>query len=1066
MLHTTLRRLLVLALAAIVSVPVAHAQLKLPRRPAEGPAAERGGGIAPYMTCLVCNSRTYTAHVDGRKDESGHDLVWCATCKRDTAHQSGVNTEPGLGDGSGRARGTLKLPDAAGAGAAPRPGPVPSAPAQAAPVGAAERTLALAVFDDLKRARSVSDPLLASAVTSLVAAGEAGLAAARLETVSEDAHRLLVAVRTLLRAGNEADLELVRARMRAKLPALVVPFLVDEMAARDPVRSGPEWLASLLEHSQGFVRQAAQRNLATVEGELLIPHLERCAADKRVDTRVAAIELASGVRDARATELLLTHLDDVSSRVAKAAVDGLALREEPALDARLLSIAFKDRWLLRRGAYALLAIIEREDLRLQPILAAAHIEPLLAALDKRDTLVSGAAAAALAGIGFRSSSAQVDEWLDRPVIDRLIMTVSGREFHDDLSSITPGALRRLRMVSGQSIATDGPRWVDWWITAREGFRARRATLTIQPGEAASTLVRFESTAENPEGFTLVGPELASTALTRVTSGEIFYLTQDQITDLIAVLNREGLLGAEILPGLRGARGRGERTLEIQVGARAKAFTLGPDLKETWFERAAEACRAVRDQNRWQRFPAGRDGQDAYALWQAEASWWSTPHTDLERNERLKQLALNSMQGASPAKREIAVEEIERLYALPDGPNAADFDAFLALLDEEQLQGTRASRLARLALAAGRKMGSDGFVPDAPALALAGAYTRLFGTNAIDALAEQFQSVRREFVRQIAADERPILRAVAAKTLAVDPSPEDLAILIKLLSDKDLSVETAAVTALGEHKVEAARTELLVRARVGFPPVRAAALRAIGMLGGEFVLEALIQGVNDRDRVVHIAAAQGLALLGDPAAAQVLISALAEVSDTELFDAARAGLVAIGRPAWHELVRVVNQPAGRIRREAALILSEQCHPDAVSALISILTANPKDARVATELTVLTCVDLRGQVDPARSWWAWWDGVRHDDSSAWFRAALERAGIAPPPPGAFEGAGTVQGRLFLVSVMSRSEPWLVERARREYSRMTGRNLGELPSVGRDRDAWLRDLREAAAKDDSRG
>lgn len=1053
-----------LLFALVLAPSPAFAQLKLPKHPPEKGSERPRGEVTPHMDCVVCGTRSYTAHVDGRKDERGRDLVWCEACKRDTPHTSNVNTSPGLGGGAEREDGDLKLPRArppeSAVPAEPAPPPAADAPPPPSPQG--PRLPASFVFDDLKLAKNARDPLLTSAVDSLIAAGEAGLSAARAELPTSDPWRLLVAARCLARVGTESDQDLLRARVGGKVPSAVATELVEELAARDPVRSGPAWLAGLLEHGQGYVRQAAQRVLARTSGPEMLPHLERALGDKRADTRLAAIELAAGVVDARATEMLVAHLDDPSSRVAATVLKALGLREDAGLDARLLAIAFRDRWVLRRGAYAIAAIVEREDVRLQPILDRSHVEPLLETLDKQDAFLSAVAATALSGIGFQSTDPRTSTWLDRPVMDRLVMAVSGQEFHDDLSAIVPGALRRLRLLSGQTIATDGPRWIDWWIGAREGFEARRAALALAPADVPGALVRFESTATEPEAFTIVGPESAAGAQSRISAGEIFYANLAEMTDLIATFQREGLFGAEILPGPRGARGRGDRTLEVVLGARAKSFTLGPNVKETWFERAVLALHAVRERNRWQRFPSARSGQDALALWQQESAWWQAEHSETERDLRLKSLVLASMSGASSAQRELGIAELERLVARPDGARGEDFQALLALLSEETTQGDHAARLARLALASGRKLGTDGYVPDESALALAGVYTKLFGQNAVDALAEQFQAARREFVRAIAADERPILRAVAAKTLAVDPSQEDIATLIRLLADRDLSVETAAVAALGAHKIEEARTELLVRARVGFPAVRAAALEAIGRMGGEYVLEALIQAINDKDHGVRIAATKGLAALGDPAAAQVLISALAEVGDTDVFDAARAGLVSMGERAWPDLIRVVNQPAGRIRREAALILSEAGRADAVSPLLSILTANPKDARVANELCVITCIDMRAQTDPAQAWWGWWDGVRHDDASVWFRAALERVGVAPPAPGALEGSGTVQGRTFLVSVMGRSESWLVERARREFARQSGRDPGLLPPPGPDRDAWLRTLRESTSQE----
>ena len=291
-----------------------------------------------------------------------------------------------------------------------------------------------------------------------------------------------------------------------------------------------------------------------------------------------------------------------------------------------------------------------------------------------------------------------------------------------------------------------------------------------------------------------------------------------------------------------------------------------------------------------------------------------------------------------------------------------------------------------------------------------------------------------------------------------PDAQDLAVLVKLLDDKERDVEIAAVLTLGEHRVESARTELLVRARLGTTPVRVAALQAIGKLGGEFVLDALALATSDPDVQVRVAAAKGLAELADPSSIQLFIGMLAEGRDGAVFEPVHAALMKLGKTAWPDLMRVAHTPGHRARREATLLLSEQAVPEAASALMTMLTTTPTDAGIANELAVLTCVDFRGQPDPSGAWWNWWDGVVHDDSLAWFLGALERAGIAPPEREAFGGSGTPQARQFLCAVMSRPEGHLVERARRELSRLVGRDLGEIPPRGSARDAWLATLRES--------
>jgi hypothetical protein len=205
--------------------------------------------------------------------------------------------------------------------------------------------------------------------------------------------------------------------------------------------------------------------------------------------------------------------------------------------------------------------------------------------------------------------------------------------------------------------------------------------------------------------------------------------------------------------------------------------------------------------------------------------------------------------------------------------------------------------------------------------------------------------------------------------------------------------------------------------------------------------------------VRQAAAEGLGSLGEPSAARALVSLLGDSADPALRETARASLVRLGDPALAALRQAAEVPGGSTRREAALALAALGSPDAVAPLLALLSEKADDVRVADELTILTCVDARATRDALASWWSWWEGVRHDDALAWFRAALERLGLPQPEPGAIEGAGTRAGRLYLLALSERPEPWLAERACREYARLEGRAAGTLPAAGSARTAWAR-------------
>jgi hypothetical protein len=383
-----------------------------------------------------------------------------------------------------------------------------------------------------------------------------------------------------------------------------------------------------------------------------------------------------------------------------------------------------------------------------------------------------------------------------------------------------------------------------------------------------------------------------------------------------------------------------------------------------------------------------------------------------------------------------------------------------LLAQENALNPRAKSLIGLCEASARSLrGADQPLDATLARDLVATIAASIGPAGAGDMARVLSASGREHVREAARANDPLVRAVAAMEIAKEPSAEDLAVLQDLLADAASPVQIAAVLALGDNKVESARTELLLRARGGDPKLRAAALEACGRLGGEGVFDALLIGLHDDQVPIQVAAARGLASLADPKTARLLVDLLGKGRGSPLFEPAREGLLKLGESAMTEILRVARQ-SGPAQREAALLLSQACAPDAAPILITLLTENENDALAASELAILTGVDLRSDAHPANAWWSWWDGVVHDDSMAWFRAALERAGVAVPPAEAFKPGGSRAELDFLLAAVARPEAHFAERARRELSRLAGRDLGQLPAQGVERDAWIAALREKLA------
>ncbi|MBM3986484.1 MAG: hypothetical protein FJ294_00820 [Planctomycetes bacterium] len=1029
-MHAARIPLLALALFFGTLAPLGRGQVVLPPSPAGGANPQQGG----------------TPERESKQKQDPRVLP-------DTPR--GFNAE--------RAERELELPDARPV-LAPRtpPAVAPVEPATLAPAVpvAGEANAASYVLAEVAKLRDVGSPMLEQATTSLVRMGEVGRAAALGALGSDHAPTFLVGLRALLASGEPLDAERALARLDERLPTAAASAAVEALCELAPARANVETLSRLLGHRQTPVRVAAQRRLAALGEALPASALATPLGHKDADTRLRATSLLESSRDPLATTLLLERLGDANGAVARRAVDALAPRAADGLDAELVVRAFAERGLLRRGAYALLALCEREDLRLEPVLGATHVPRLVEGLGSRDSLVAAASAAALAGIGFRSPEGLDTTWLDLGVPHRLVRAISAEDFSPDFSSIVPTAVRRLHLITGQNFGADGPRWVQWWSAHASGFRAARAAMAVRAEDAGALEVRLED--ELVVGRTsvlrLVGAQRARELDARGQLDErTLVLAPSQARALWDVLAQGGIFGGERLPGGRGSSFEPGRTLTVECHERAKSFRFAGAASEAWFGRAVDEVRALEERNRWQLFPEPGVALGRVALWEAEAPWWEGANEPAARAAALWRRVMLRASKLPPAERDSAVTELARIQSQSACATADDLGALIALLRDERFFGARARTLLELAMAAAQ--GSASELPSDAASELVDVWIAGLESNAPEELAGVFSRAGVEFTLARARDERPFVRAVAATALVRTGGERELTALRSLLDDSELRVVAAALLSLGEARVVAATGEVLARTRHANVDVRVAALRSLGHLGGDAALGTLLASLSDSDPAVRIAAAEGMTALRDPGSVPLLVSLLAKGPKDVTYAPARRGLLAQGSKAWDELLRMARAPSSKARREAALLLSEQLVPQAMSPLLTLLAEEPGDARVAEELAVLSCLDLRSKSNASAAWWAWWEDVAHDDPQAWLAAAAGRIGLAPCESSAIR-AGTGEGLAFLEQCARRDENWLCERARREFARLVGRDVGALPSRGRQRDLWLSTLREQLA------
>ncbi len=1059
-------RALLLAFAAIALASPGSAQVDLPRKKGQQQTGEKQGDgkkqdasetpapredLARHLVCTICFERNYTTPVDPA-DEDGLQQAYCAICRKTTIHQQPASTSK---DGVG-----IDLPSK-------RDGsPQEATPTTEQGIGQPDSSMARVgvargYFESLGRSEHTDSRVVDQAVESLVLLGTEGTSAARLALLGEHPAVFTTALRVLLRSKDSADHDLVVERLRSRLPPSAAAEAVNELVRVDPVRATPSFLIALLEHPQASVRTAAEEHLQAKLSPELLPMLAPALRSRAPDARLRALGLAIRIEDPAVIELLLDRISDSSAPVAWRAVMALASRDDPRVEFELLALAFRDRWVLRTNAYALLALIEREDRKLTPLLNEGHVETLLGGLASNDPFVAGTCAAALAGIGFRSGALRESAWLDREVPDRLVATVAGHVFFNDFSSLRGPAERRLKDIAGVDFGADGPKWAEWWIDARGDFHASRATLHVAAGDERSLEVFFRSGGTEATIFQLFGPDRTEPRAL-LTLGETIYLTQGEAGEFVDLLRREGMLSVQCLPGQRGSASPAGRSLEVRIAGQSKSFAFAPELGEPWFERAAGMARALRDRNRWQRFPDPAVHGDSLGLWKAQADWWASQSDERTRAVALVPLVLAHLAAVPASEWEAGISELERLAQQEGVVGPESFDPLIKLLDSERFFTQRAVRLLALTEHAGAL---DAAELDADALArsdrLVDLLVRRFDLDASEPVAALLSRAGRERIAEAAHDARWLLRAIAATVLARDAGEAEIATILELLRDPNEDVEVAAVMALGEHRIEAGRIELLVRARLGTPQVRAAALRAIGILGGENVLDALTVALTDPDPELKVAAAEGMASLEDARATPMLVSLLRQGRDAPWYEAVRAGLLRQGAAAEESLLSMLRAPGLDMQREGGLLLSYRGVAIAVPALMRVLDADSTDHAVAEELAVVTCVDYRAAKEPAEAWIAWWGGVVHDDSLAWFRAALEQQGWTAPAAEEFALPGSREIVTLLLDVMGRGPDYLAERARRELGHLLEHDLGTMPAPGEERKTWLAALAEHALR-----
>ena len=542
---------------------------------------------------------------------------------------------------------------------------------------------------------------------------------------------------------------------------------------------------------------------------------------------------------------------------------------------------------------------------------------------------------------------------------------------------------------------------------------------------------------------------------------MIYLNAAEAAELVALLRAQGVLSAERLgdgtvTGLR-------RVFTVRVSQLEKILSYEANRSVPWLEEIEERLERLGEQHVWQQYFDTDKYASQRAFWEESRVWFDNA-SPRERSRGLKDLLVTRLLSPRPE----GSETFPMLVALYDDigiPEASDFPGFLQLLAHEALWNARARSLFQLARTSA-KAGTDAEARRAGATIepvrgeeLLHEVVSRFGRAAQLATLALLEELGEPRVRKAATDRVAEVRRLSA-ILLVAGEPEDVSLAMALCDDPEVRVGETAVVSLGLAEVEGARQLFEEKTVTGRPRIRAAAMVALGRLGGAGVGDRALEMLAERDPNLQKAAVEALAELSDPAYASLLAALFSRGPESLLFEPARSGLRRLGPEAFSEVLRLTSSQNPKARRASTLLLAEQGVPEAASLLMTMLTDDRSDLRVLEELSILTCVDFSQADDPVNASWNWWDEVVHSDSMAWLLAEAERQEFGTPAAASLAGKGTEDGARFLLSLVERADYPLDQRATRELSDRLG------ISIERPRDrallpAFREDLEEQIAE-----
>jgi len=712
--------------------------------------------------------------------------------------------------------------------------------------------------------------------------------------------------------GSDAALAAVQAVAARPTMAEHLEVVFDALGKLDS-SSATRRILPFLRHPRRSARRAAEAWLADHMDPSMRGRLAALLRDGSRGARLSALRLLERLDPEYALQSAFGMLGDSAPEVARSAVDIIAGHFDDATIARLNKMVTGGE--KRTSAYSLLtlALIQNRDARMP--YDRALFPHLLGGYGLRSTekLARGAAAIALADIGYAWEVPEVDAVLDDEVVSVLLDTLGGPSYYSDFGSFAETARDRFGRLTGIQDRRPVPALWSWWKDHKEGFTARRALRAIDPDNPGKFRVRAVSSME---------PALPTTLFSNVTKDAVgpdtlgigfVYLLPKEASDLVVLITKHllplpdsGVVNPDLFPGtmssgIRGPESRGmgpEIIITVSESKRSRTLVgrrgAVPDGVMTVLTRLRE----LREFYAWQRYW----DRQAYPRYEdfiaAQAEFFAANPGPEQRMERMKSIIISSLDDLVTDTERTAAAEL--LVGLAPAINDSDAYHLAIQLETASSVNPFVERIIEVLIAAKKPL----VLP-----ILAGWFERQPGERSRALFVSVLASFGSSELSRAANSERVYLRRASMRAGGeVLTGSKLVTLLMKGVADKSPTVRQSALQAFGRSGLAEALPVLSAGLKDPDPEVTYAAIEALGLLGKEDCVPLLSLELMSGDKARQIAAVRALCVTGLHSALLPILGILRNEESHLLRGVAAREIVKFGEKALGGLSRLSMDPS--------------------------------------------------------------------------------------------------------------------------------------------------------------